>query len=115
MAIAVDDRGWWESGIRAKMARLPYQCHSRTKRYQPLVTTSDILTKTVCVTTTSSSQRPVFLSVVFGLLWYLTALAQVHDIDLEEVAERNIAKLARRYPGGFSHAASRNRAEETST
>jgi NTP pyrophosphatase (non-canonical NTP hydrolase) len=44
-------------------------------------------------------------------LWYLAALAGALGVDLSDVAERNIEKLRRRYPGGFSEEASRNRTE----
>ena len=42
-------------------------------------------------------------------LWYIAALAGVVGVSLSEVGERNIDKLRRRYPDGFSHEASRNR------
>lgn len=42
-------------------------------------------------------------------LHYLAALARCYGITLEEVARGNIAKLAKRYPNGFSHEASRSR------
>ena len=45
------------------------------------------------------------------VLWYVSSLAYVHDIDLEEVAEYNIEKLEKRYPSGFSHEKSKNRSE----
>jgi len=38
------------------------------------------------------------------VLWYLAALATELDIDLDAVAEANIAKLRARYPNGFTHA-----------
>lgn len=44
-------------------------------------------------------------------LWYLAALASSLDIPLAEVADRNIEKLRRRYPDGFSAERSRNRSE----
>lgn len=45
------------------------------------------------------------------ILWYLTILADDFDIDLEEVAERNITKLKNRYPEGFSKKKSKERSE----
>jgi len=43
--------------------------------------------------------------------WYLAVMANVYGFDLSEIARRNIAKLKRRYPDGFSQEASRNREE----
>jgi NTP pyrophosphatase (non-canonical NTP hydrolase) len=45
------------------------------------------------------------------LLWYLAVTADRFGWNLGEVAERNIAKLRKRYPDGFSQEASRNREE----
>ena len=45
------------------------------------------------------------------LMWYVAAIATNYHIDLDEVLTHNIAKLQNRYPEGFSHEASRNRAE----
>lgn len=46
------------------------------------------------------------------VLWYVTALAQRWGYTLDEVAAANIAKLQRRYPDGFSSAASKNRTDQ---
>jgi NTP pyrophosphatase (non-canonical NTP hydrolase) len=46
------------------------------------------------------------------VLWYLSNLADVMGIDLDEVASRNIDKLKKRYPDGFSEEKSRSRDEE---
>jgi NTP pyrophosphatase (non-canonical NTP hydrolase) len=45
------------------------------------------------------------------VLWYLNNLATTLEIDMREVADRNILKLMNRYPDGFSHTASINRKE----
>ena len=43
------------------------------------------------------------------LLWYLSGLASIMNIDLNEIARKNIEKLKKRYPDGFSEEASKNR------
>ncbi len=43
--------------------------------------------------------------------WYLAECATALDIPLEEVLERNIEKLKKRYPEGFSAERSINRTE----
>ena len=45
------------------------------------------------------------------VLWYMTQLARLVGITLEDVAAANIAKLKERYPDGFSVEASINRKE----
>ena len=45
------------------------------------------------------------------VLWYCAELACGLGVTLEEVAERNITKLRRRYPDGFDAERSRNREE----
>lgn len=43
------------------------------------------------------------------VLWYLTALATTMNMDLNEIAKKNIDKLKARYPNGFSEEDSKNR------
>lgn len=43
--------------------------------------------------------------------WYLAECATVLDVTLEEILERNIEKLKKRYPEGFSTERSINREE----
>lgn len=44
-------------------------------------------------------------------LWYVAAMATVLGLEMEEIGARNIEKLRRRYPEGFSIERSLNRAE----
>lgn len=44
-------------------------------------------------------------------LWYIAAFATNLDLSLSDIADRNIAKLRRRYPEGFDPDRSRNRTE----
>ena len=45
------------------------------------------------------------------ILWYIAVYAEALGVPLSEVAARNLAKVARRYPNGFSTDASVNRKE----
>lgn len=45
-------------------------------------------------------------------LWYVAAMATVLGVELDEIGARNIEKLRRRYPEGFSFARSLNRPAE---
>ena len=45
------------------------------------------------------------------VLWYLTNLAYIVNISLEEIMKENIKKLEERYPDGFSEHDSINRKE----
>ena len=45
------------------------------------------------------------------VLWYVSAVAESFDIELEDVGCENIVKLRKRYPEGFTHEASRNRGD----
>ncbi|MFY7949645.1 MAG: nucleoside triphosphate pyrophosphohydrolase family protein [Gemmatimonas sp.] len=44
-------------------------------------------------------------------LWYIGAFATVLDLSLEDIAQRNIDTLRRRYPDGFDPERSRTRTE----
>lgn len=44
-------------------------------------------------------------------LWYIAAFATVLDLNLEDIAQRNIDKLRSRYPEGFDPERSRNRTD----
>jgi len=46
------------------------------------------------------------------VLWYLSQIARVAGVSLEDVAVRNIEKLRARYPEGFSEEASQFRGED---
>ena len=43
------------------------------------------------------------------VLWYVSQLAEVLDMDLSDIADMNIKKLQKRYPLGFSEQDSQNR------
>lgn len=43
------------------------------------------------------------------VLWYVSQLARVNGLSLENIAIANIEKLKKRYPDGFSQEASINR------
>jgi NTP pyrophosphatase (non-canonical NTP hydrolase) len=45
-------------------------------------------------------------------LWYLTRTLRAYGWSLEEALIYNAQKLAKRYPKGYSHAASKARADE---
>lgn len=47
------------------------------------------------------------------VLWYLAALCTNLNLNLEEVMQANIEKLAARYPDGFSSEASMNRSSSS--
>ena len=44
-------------------------------------------------------------------LWYIAAFATVLDLNLDDIAQRNIDKLRARYPEGFDPERSRNRTD----
>lgn len=35
------------------------------------------------------------------VLWYLTSLAELHNLNLDDIAKANVEKLTKRYPNGF--------------
>ncbi len=43
------------------------------------------------------------------VLWYLTAIAEELELDLETIAQRNVRKLQARYPKGFDAELSQKR------
>ena len=45
------------------------------------------------------------------VIWYVAAICQAADLTLAEAMEGNINKLLKRYPDGFSAAASQQRQE----
>jgi hypothetical protein len=45
------------------------------------------------------------------VIWYLSDLATLHNLSLDDIAQANVLKLLKRYPDGFSTEASRNRSE----
>ena len=55
--------------------------------------------------------RDALIKELGDVAWYLAEAATALDIPLEEVFERNIEKLKKRYPEGFSSEKSINRKE----
>ena len=55
--------------------------------------------------------RDALIKELGDVSWYLAEAATALDIDLSEVFERNIEKLKKRYPEGFSEERSINRTE----
>lgn len=45
------------------------------------------------------------------VLWYVADLANVYELDLNEIARLNLEKLRKRYPNGFSSADSVRRVD----
>jgi NTP pyrophosphatase (non-canonical NTP hydrolase) len=43
------------------------------------------------------------------ILWYIAVYSHDIGVDLQEIAQKNITKLEKRYPDGFSSEASQNR------
>ena len=55
--------------------------------------------------------RDALIKELGDVAWYLAEAATALDIELSEVLERNIEKLKKRYPEGFSEERSINRTE----
>ena len=55
--------------------------------------------------------REALIKELGDVAWYLAETAAALDVSLEEVCSRNIDKLRRRYPQGFSEEQSQNRTE----
>ena len=55
--------------------------------------------------------REALIKELGDVAWYLAETAYALDVPLDEVFERNIAKLRARYPDGFDAAKSTNRIE----
>lgn len=55
--------------------------------------------------------REALIKELGDVAWYLAETAYALDVSLEEVLERNIAKLRARYPDGFDTEKSANRSE----
>ena len=55
--------------------------------------------------------RQALVAELGDVLWYVARLAAAFGISLGDVAVRNLDKLQRRYPNGFSSECSRNRPE----
>ena len=55
--------------------------------------------------------REALIKELGDIAWYLAETATALDVSLEEVLARNIEKLKKRYPEGFSSENSRNRPE----
>ena len=55
--------------------------------------------------------RDALIKELGDVAWYLAEAAEALDISLDEVFEKNIEKLKKRYPDGFSEEKSINRTE----
>ncbi|MBQ7124042.1 MAG: nucleoside triphosphate pyrophosphohydrolase family protein [Oscillospiraceae bacterium] len=55
--------------------------------------------------------RTALIKELGDVAWYIAEAAEALDIPLEEVFEKNIEKLRKRYPEGFSSEKSINRTE----
>lgn len=55
--------------------------------------------------------REAIIKELGDCLWYIGAFATVLDVSLDDIAQRNIEKLRKRYPDGFDPERSRNRTE----
>ncbi|MBQ9057676.1 MAG: nucleoside triphosphate pyrophosphohydrolase family protein [Atopobiaceae bacterium] len=59
--------------------------------------------------------REALIGELGDIAWYLAETAHALDCELDEVLQRNIDKLARRYPEGFTVESSLKRDASTST
>ncbi len=55
--------------------------------------------------------RDALMKELGDCLWYIGAFATVLDMSLDDIAQRNIDKLRKRYPDGFDPERSKNRTE----
>lgn len=55
--------------------------------------------------------RDVLIKELGDVLWYVAALCSKIDVSLDEVMARNIAKLQKRYPNGYSSEDSKARVD----
>lgn len=53
-----------------------------------------------------------FASELGDILWYVTSLCTILNINLEEIADYNVQKLIKRYPDGFKTEDSINRSDD---
>lgn len=55
--------------------------------------------------------RDLLIKELGDVLWYVAALCTKLDVSMSEVMDRNIAKLRKRYPDGYSSDASKARVD----
>jgi NTP pyrophosphatase (non-canonical NTP hydrolase) len=58
-----------------------------------------------------SLDRDKLVKELGDVLWYVAAIGFIYGIPMQEIADVNIEKLSKRYPDGFSNAASIARAD----
>lgn len=71
----------------------------------------DIIKKVIFHEHDLEKEKDEIIKELGDTLWYLVNLSSLLDIDISYVAEKNIEKLNKRYPNGFSKQDSRNRKE----
>lgn len=59
--------------------------------------------------------RDALIKELGDVLWYVAALCSKLDVSMSDVMERNIAKLKRRYPDGYSSDDSKARVDNQSS
>lgn len=57
-------------------------------------------------------EKDAFEKELGDVMWYLTAMCNALNISLKDVLDKNVVKLRRRYPSGFSVEKSKNRQED---